>query len=58
MAEKPGGGFGCYSPLKKRPAMPPSEFFKRYRNHRQAKSQNLKPKELAVLCYGHFDGRS
>ena len=52
-----GSRFGCYSPLKKRPDVPPAEFFKRHtRNRRQTKS--MRPSELAVLCYAHFDGRS
>lgn len=48
-------GFGCYSPLRKRPAMPPSEFFRRYRRNDQ-QSKSMKPKDLAELCYGHYDG--
>lgn len=55
-------GFGCYSPLKKRPGMPPSEFFKVHdnssRNNKRVAAKSMKPKELAMLCYGHFDGRS
>lgn len=53
-------GFGCYSPLKKRPGVPPSEFFRTSHSSRN-KSQtelSLKPKMLAALCYGHYDGRS
>ena len=44
---------GCYSPLKKRPSLPPSEFFK------ESKAKiSMKPKDLAVMNYAHFDGRS
>ena len=48
---------GKYSPLKKRPAIPPEEFFKQKGGY-NIKSAYLKPRELAVLCYAHFDGRS
>ena len=48
-------GLGCYSPLKKRPNVPPSEFFKK--NDSMNDVKQLKPRDLAQLCYGHFDGR-
>ena len=56
MAEKAGSRLGVYQPLKKMPKDPPHEFFSRTRNARHVKS--MRPSELAVLCYAHYDGRS
>ena len=47
-------GFGCYAPLKKRPGIPPAQFFGQ--NRKQTKS--MRPSELAHLCYSNLDGRS
>ena len=48
--------FGGYEPIKKRPAITPTEFFKKQGNGKHVES--MKPLELAELCYSHFDGRS
>ena len=43
---------GCYSPLKKRPGLPPSEFFK------DSKAKiSMKPKDIAALNYAQYGGR-
>ena len=44
---------GCYSPLKKRPELPPSVFFKNSKSKIQ-----LKHKEIVLLNYANLDGRS
>lgn len=46
---------GRYSPLKRRPGVPPSEFFKETRN---PVTKSMKPKELAAINYAYLDGRS
>ena len=51
--------FGCYSPLPKRPEVPPQEYFKKHEGSQARNSvQKMRPRELAALCYSHYDGRS
>lgn len=43
---------GIYQPLKKRPAMPPEEYFKK---HGKSPRRNLRQTELSKICYSSYD---